>query len=77
MIIRFTPLSLEHVKQTRLGGRDYLQTAVADPLVALEGGAAGEVARPEVVSVVRVREEVVRLHRPGGGAGGGERCAYC
>ena len=43
----------------------HLQVSVADPLVAFQCRAAGEVAGPEIVSAVSVREEVIRLQSPG------------
>ena len=46
----------------------HLQEAVGGALVAFERGAAREVAGPEGVRRVRVREEVVRLDAPSVGA---------
>lgn len=46
----------------------HLEKVVAEALVALEGGSAGEIARPELVGAICVGEEVVRLQGPAGKA---------
>lgn len=44
--------------------QDDLQVAVADPLITFQRRSAGEVAGPEIVSIVCVGEEIVRLQSP-------------
>lgn len=51
------------------GPPSHLEEVAAEALVALEGGSAGEIARPELVGAVRVGEEVIRLHGPAGKPG--------
>lgn len=47
-----------------LAPQNYLQVAVADPLVTFQRRSAGEVASPEIMSVVRIGEEIVVLQSP-------------
>lgn len=49
---------------TCCGLASYLQVAVADPLVAFQRRSAGEVAGPEIMSVVRIGEEIIVLQSP-------------
>lgn len=48
----------------KLAPQNYLQVAVADPLVTFQRRSAGEVASPEIMSVVRIGEEIVVLQSP-------------
>lgn len=47
-----------------LAPQNYLQVAVADPLVTFQRRSAGEVASPEIMSVVRIGEEIIVLQSP-------------
>lgn len=44
--------------------KTHLKVAVADALVSLQRWSAREVAGPEIVSAVCIREEVIRLQSP-------------
>lgn len=61
---------IKRCKTSCLVSLEYLQVAVTDPLVAFERWSTGEVAGPEIMSVVRIGEEIVRLQSPGWKRGG-------
>lgn len=48
----------------KLAPQNYLQVAVADPLVTFQRRSAGEVASPEIMSVVCIGEEIIVLQSP-------------
>lgn len=57
-------LIVHRIPFNTLAPQNYLQVAVADPLVTFQRRSAGEVASPEIMSVVRIGEEIVVLQSP-------------
>lgn len=51
------------------GPPSHLEEVVAEALVALEGGSASEIARPELVGAICIGEEVVHFQGPVGKPG--------